>query len=183
MRPTNQNGTGAALLWIVLLTAASTGTTLVLACATPFAALAALAAVHMRRQDSALLIVVAWLASQVVGFGIHHYPHDPKTLAWAAGIGAAAFGSAFAARAAHGRSAGRLQGVRLAAAFVAAFLAYNAVLALCALVLGGISITLDPVNLTRQFLRNGAILVGLLGLYHGLVALGIPALRRGLAAA
>lgn len=172
----------AALLWIVLLTAASTGTTLVLACATPFAALAALAAVNMRRQDSALLVVVAWLASQVVGFGIHHYPHDPRTLAWAFGIGAAALGSAFAARAAQGRYTGRLQGVRLAAAFVAAFLAYNAVLALCALILGGISTTLDPVNLTRQFLRNGAILVGLLGLFHGLVAWGFPAPRGKLVA-
>jgi hypothetical protein len=128
-------------------------------------------------------VVVAWLASQAVGFGIHHYPHDPRTLAWGAGIGAAAVGSAFAATAAHGRSTQRLRGVRLAAAFVAAFLVYNAVLALCALVLGGISTTLDPVNLTRQFLRNGAILVGLLGLYHGLVALGIPAPRHRLAAA
>ena len=42
---------GSATLWVVLLTAASLGTTWVLACMTPFAALAALAAVHLRRRD------------------------------------------------------------------------------------------------------------------------------------
>ena len=42
---------GASALWVSLLTAASTTATLALACATPFPALAALAAVHMRRRD------------------------------------------------------------------------------------------------------------------------------------
>ena len=58
--------TGAALLWIGLLTGASALTTWALGCSTPFPALAALAAAHMRRQDGIGLVVVAWLASQVV---------------------------------------------------------------------------------------------------------------------
>lgn len=41
----------ASTLWTTLLTAASTATTFMLACATPFPALAALTSVHMRRHD------------------------------------------------------------------------------------------------------------------------------------
>lgn len=172
--------TGAAALWIVLLTAASTATTLALACATPFAALAALAAVHMRRQDGVMLVVIAWLASQVVGFGIHHYPHDAKTIAWAFGIGAAAVASALGA---HLALRDWPFAVRLTLALVAAFVAYNAVLAICALVLGGVTTTLDPINLARQFTRNAAVLVGLLAFYRVLLALGLPAARKRLAVA
>ena len=71
---------GASTLWISLLTAASTGTTLLLACATPFPALAALSAVHMRPRDGIALMMLAWAASQAVGFGLLGYPHDPATL-------------------------------------------------------------------------------------------------------
>ena len=172
------SATGTAILWIALLTMASTATTLILACSTPFAALAALAAVHMRRHDAIRLVIVAWLASQVVGFAVHDYPRDAKTIAWAFGIGAAAIGSAVGAQAALWRLAGRSTAVRLTAAFVAAFLAYNAGLAVCALGLGGIEITLDPLNLARQAFRNGAILIGLLGLHRLLLAAGLPAVGR-----
>lgn len=175
--------TGAALLWIALLTVASSVTTWALACSTPFAALAALAAVHMRRQDGILLVAVAWLASHVVGFAVLGYPYDPGTIAWGFGIGAAAVLSALGAQAALARLGDRPIAVRLTGAFVAAFLAYNAGLAICALGLGGISTTLDPVNLARQFLRNGAILIGLFGLYRALLAVGLPAPRARVAAA
>lgn len=37
--------------------------------------------------------------------------------------------------------------------------------------------TLDPINLARQFLRNGAILIGLAMLYRVLIAIGVPAPR------
>lgn len=171
--------TRAAVLWIALLTAASAVTTWALACSTPFAALAALAAVHMRRHDGLALVGLCWLSGQVVGFAVLGYPHDPKTIAWAFGIGAAAMASALAAQVVPGRS----HMVRLAGAFVAAFMAYNGVLALCALVLGGIGITLDPANLATQFGRNGAILIGLYGLYRAALAAGLPAPARRLAPA
>src|SRR5258705_12794060 len=51
-------------LWILLLTAASVFVTLGMACATPFAALAALAALHMSRRDALPLIRIALLAPQ-----------------------------------------------------------------------------------------------------------------------
>ena len=54
---------GASALWVALLTAASTATTLALACATPFPALAALAAVHMRQRDGVALMALAGSAA------------------------------------------------------------------------------------------------------------------------
>jgi hypothetical protein len=181
MNATSRNG--ASTLWIVLLTVASTVTTLLLACATPFAALAALAALHMRQRDGIILMLFAWAASQAIGFGVLHYPHDPKTLAWGVGLATAAVASVLGACAALRPLAGKPLAVRLVAAYLAAFVALTLIVALWALVLGGIAITLNPAILLRQLARNGAILMGLFALYHGLVAIGVPAARSRLAAA
>lgn len=168
-------GRRASTLWIMLLTVASVLTTLALACATPFAALAALAAVHLKRRDGLALIGASWLASQAVGFCVLDYPRDAKTFAWGAAIGLAALASVLAAGWAakavtrHGYIA------RIAAAYVGGFLAYKAALVIASLGLGGVGIALSPVYAFDQFVRNGAILIGLLALYRGLVAIGVPA--------
>lgn len=169
---------GASSLWIVLLTAASTVTTLALACATPFPALAALAAVHMRRKDGILLMLVAWLASQIVGFGILGYPHDIGTLGWGTTLAVAAIGSALAAHAALAGLSARPRAVRLMIAYVAAFAAFKAVVFLGSLGLGGTATVLAPALMAEQFVRNGAVLIGLLALYQGLVAMGMPSARQ-----
>ena len=170
----------AALLWVALLTAASTATTLVFACATPFPALAAIAAVHLGTRDGAGLMVACWAASQIVGFGLLGYPHDAATLAWMPGLASAALVSFGVARwAAEG--AGRSTVLRLVAAYVAGFAAFKLVVMLWSFALGG-GDALAPMVVARQFVRNGAILLGLVALYHGLIALGMPAPRRRLAA-
>lgn len=165
---------GASTLWIMLLTIASTVTTLAFACATPFPALSALAALHMRRGDGIGLAVAAWVASQAVGFGLLGYPHDPSTLGWGAGLGLAAVASALVAHDVADRLAGRGFAIRLAAAYAAGFLAFKGVIAIFALKLGGLGISLSPTLMAEQFARNGAILVMLLLLYRGLVAIGVP---------
>ncbi|WP_380872231.1 hypothetical protein ACFB49_31730 [Sphingomonas sp. DBB INV C78] len=165
----------ASTLWIMLLTIASTVTTLALACATPFPALSALAALHMRRSDGVWLAVAAWVASQAVGFGLLGYPHDPSTLGWGIGLGCAAVISALAAHAVADRFAGLGIAIRLGLAYVAGFIAFKAVIALFALKLGGMAISLSPSLMVEQFARNAAILLGLLALYRGLVAIGMPA--------
>lgn len=165
----------ASTLWIVLLTAASTLTTFALACATPFPALAALAAVHMQRQDGIMLMLIAWAASQIVGFGLLGYPHDPTTLAWGVALGTAAIGSAGAAYALSGRCRGTSTAVRLTLAYVVAFVAFKGIVLLWAFGLGGAATAAAPKLLAGQFVRNGAILIGLFVLYRGLVAIGLPA--------
>ena len=165
----------ASTLWIVLLTAASTLTTLIFACATPFPALAALAAVHMRRQDGVTLMLIAWAASQVVGFGLLGYSHNPSTLAWAVALGMAAIGSAGAAYATLRHVRQTSTAARLALAYVVGFAAFKGIVVLWAFGLGGVATAFAPKLLAEQFVRNGAILIGLLLLYRGLTAIGVPA--------
>ena len=170
-----------SLLWILLLSAASVLGSWALACATPFAALAALAATRMSRRDGIALMLVAWFASQAVGFGIHHYSHSPKTLMWGGAIGTAAIVSLLAARFAETKARGSV--AQLALAYLGAVVGYKGMLVLWSLALGGLSTALSPVYFAQGFVRDGAVLIGLLLLYRGLVAIGVPAARRGRLAA
>lgn len=166
---------GASALWVSLLTAASTVTTLALGCATPFPSLAALAAVHMRRRDGLALMLLAWAASQFVGFFLLGYPRDGSTLAWGVGLGTAAVGSALAGYAALQALQYRSVAARLSLAYAAGFTAFKGIILAFALVLGGLHTAMAPDLLAEQFVRNGAILIGLYVLYRVLVAAGVPA--------
>ena len=166
---------GASALWVSMLTAASTVTTLALGCATPFPSLAALAAVHMRRRDGIALMLLAWAAGQFVGFFLLGYPRDGSTIAWGAGLGTAAVGSALASYAALQALAYRSVAARLGLAYAAGFTAFKVIILGWALVLGGLHTAMAPDLLAEQFVRNGAILIGLYALYRALVAIGVPA--------
>ncbi len=166
---------GGSALWVALLTAASTATTLALACATPFPALAALAAVHMRRREGVALMMLAWLASQFTGFVLLGYPRDGSTLAWGFALGTAAVGSALAGSAAVRATGYRSVAARLSLAYAAGFTAYKGIIVGWALMLGGLHTATAPDLLAEQFVRNGAILIGLYALYRVLVAAGVPA--------
>jgi hypothetical protein len=89
-------------VWIALLVAASAAFSLGFACATPFAAFAAIAALTMPRRDALPLIGLVWLANQAVGFGVLHYPWTADCLAWGVGLGIvsvlATFGAEWAAK-------------------------------------------------------------------------------------
>ncbi|MGH7402746.1 MAG: hypothetical protein ACREKQ_09985 [Candidatus Rokuibacteriota bacterium] len=114
--------------WILLLTAASVFVTLGMACATPFAALATLAALAMGRRDALLLIGLAWIADQVVGYGLLQYPRTLGSAAWGVTLGVAAFVALIVARALADRVRARGHVSAGAAAFAGAFVAYQAVL-------------------------------------------------------
>lgn len=168
-------------LWIMLFTMASTATTLVFACATPFPALAALAAAYMRRRDGVLLALAAWVVSQSVGFCVLGYPMDASTLLWGAAIGAAAIAGAFAAHAAAERA--QSLPARLIAGYLAAFVSFKLVILAISIARGDIGSAFSLDVLLRQLVRNGAILIGLLALYHLLIATGVPSPRRRASAA
>lgn len=167
-------GGSASALWITLLTVASTVTTVVLACATPFPALAALAAVHMRPRDGIMLMLAAWAASQLVGFCILDYPRDANTIGWSIALATAAIGSVWVAYRLLDKTNAMAKPLQLIASYCAAFVAFKLVVLLWSFGLGGVATALDPIILVRQFARNGAILIGLLALYHALVAIGAP---------
>ena len=111
--------------WGVFLAAAATLFSFVFACAAPFAALAAIAALNMRRLDAALTILLAFAINQVVGFGFLGYPHDAATIAWGAGIGVSAMLGLGAALIVVRLAAGSGYVLSLALAFIAAFAAYQ----------------------------------------------------------
>jgi hypothetical protein len=78
-------------VWIALLTGATIIGSFIFACATPFPALGALAALHMNRRDAFALTGVNWTANQLIGYGFLHYPQSAESFAWGAWIGVAAF--------------------------------------------------------------------------------------------
>lgn len=170
----------ASTLWIMLLTLASAVTTLALHCATPFTALAALAATQMRARDGVLLMLATWATSQIIGFCVLDYPHDLSTMLWAVALGMAAVASAGAARLAAARTSGLMQ---IVAAYLAATVAFKLVILLWSFGLGGVATALSPSINARQLVRNAAILAGLYTLYRGLILAGLPAAPRGRTAA
>lgn len=83
--------------WIVVLSAASLVFSIALACAMPFAALGAVAALALPRRDAFAAAGIGWLANQAVGYGILGYPTDPITLAWGVALGLSALAAVAAA--------------------------------------------------------------------------------------
>lgn len=73
--------------WIALLTGATILGSFIFACATPFAALGALAALFLPRRDAFALAGLNWLANQVIGFVFLHYPQTWDSFGWGAAIG------------------------------------------------------------------------------------------------
>jgi hypothetical protein len=175
-------GARGAPLWVGLLTATSAAATLALSCATPFSALATVAATRMPAREGLALMGLAWAVTQAIGFCVKDYPRDPGTLAWAIAILTAALASQGAARWSQTLVRAPYPPVRVGVAFGSAFIAYKLTLVAWSLVLGGFHTAVSPFYAARQFGREALILAGLLAVYHALVMLGLPAARRAKAA-
>jgi hypothetical protein len=183
--PSAEDTSRAHPLWLALFVAASAAFTFVFACATPFAALSAAAALTMSRRDAVRLTVAVWLANQVLGYAVLKYPWSADSFAWGAVLGAAAILTTVTARAAALRLAGCRYGVLALATLLAAFMVYEGVLFAVAIAwLGGTeSFTLPIVS--RIFSVNAVALLGLYALYLVGAATGLvgPSTLRPAAAA
>lgn len=128
----NNNLPGKRVGWIALLTAASVLFSLAFTCATPFAALACVAALKLQRRDAFLLVGASWLVNQLVGYGVLNYPQTWDSFAWGAviGVGALAATAAVFEIDARVRKRGAAQAAVLSvvASFAIAFVAYQVVL-------------------------------------------------------
>jgi len=155
-------------LWLALLVASSIAFTFGFACALPFAAFGAIAAMTLPGRDALLLSVALWLVNQVIGFTVLHYPWDGLTFVWGAVLGAVAVLSTGAAQVVtrgRGVVAGSLPG------FAAAFVAYEGSLYIVsAAALGG----------TEDF--TVAIVIRILAINAGVFA-GLLAVSQMIAAA
>ncbi|MCP3400112.1 hypothetical protein [Bradyrhizobium sp. CCGB20] len=127
----------APMFCFALLTLSCALASFALACATPFAAFAVVAAAMLPLRPALLVVTGAWLVNQTIGFGVLHYPIDGSTIAWGFAIGAAALLSTVAASAVLRMLPQGRAPLMLAIALVVAYAAYELALLAATPVLGG----------------------------------------------
>ena len=113
------------LLWSASLILAGAFFSLAFACAAPLAGFAAIAALTSTRRGALALTAAIWLANQLVGFTILHYPTDFETLAWGGALGVVALLCCETARIVARFAAGA---GAPSAALIASFLVYEGML-------------------------------------------------------
>lgn len=171
----SQTAAGTAI-WIALIAGLTVIGSYGYACAAPLAAVAALAALKMERTDGLILVGLAWVINQAVGFLLLSYPHTTESYLWGAAIGFAAFVGYFAARAAARANVPALAG--WVVTFLVAFAGYQA-----ALYLGGLAFT-DPSSgftaevVAEVFAINAVAYAGFALVYRAAVALSVIAPTR-----
>ena len=158
---------------MALLVGASIVFSLGLACGVPLAAFAAAVALSLSRRDALLLILLVWLANQLVGFILLDYPWTATTFAWGAVLGIVAILATLAGQWMAKRFADTVRSVRFATTFLVAFAVYEAALfAISATLLGGTEIYTLAIQ-GRIFVINAAAFVGLLVLNHLAASVGL----------
>ena len=151
----------SAWLWMVLVGGASLGLSRALACVTPFAAIAVLAAFTLPRRLAVLLVVFCWAANQAIGFGLLHYPVDAPTIGWGAAIGVAALAGLVVATAATRLSSMSRPGAMMLAVPLA-FAAYEGVLLLATAVLPSGPGAFTQILLLQMLAWNAAAVLALM---------------------
>jgi hypothetical protein len=147
--------------WVILIGSASILLSLAFACATPFAALATLAAFTLSRRAAIGLVLFTWATNQAVGFGLLQYPTDASTVAWGVAVGLAALAGLATAMA--GARWTRVPPIAaMVASLVLSYAAYEAVLWVATLVLPSGSGAFVPSVVAWIFVINAIALVLLL---------------------
>jgi hypothetical protein len=168
----------APLLCLLLLTAACGLASFAFACATPFAAFAALAGVMLPLSSALPVVFAAWIVNQAIGFGVLGYPIALNTFLWGVAIGAAALIATAVTvpvvrllPAAVGRVAA------LALALPAAYVAYEVVLFAFTPLLGGAG-AFSAAIIARIGLLNVLWMIGLAVAYELLTIVALKHQRR-----
>lgn len=163
--------------WLMILTMAVIGATLMLSCVTPFAALAVALAGTAGLRASLRIVTVVWLANQIVGFVFFHFPHTANTFLWGIAIGGAALVATVVASVIMKYAMGWAAPLRLGVAFGLGFGVYEMALAAVAVFLGGWE-TFRPAIVAQLAFVNVASLAGMVVLNEVAVVLGKPWLGR-----
>ena len=163
------------LVWLGLLISGSVAFSLGLACATPFAAFAAAAALTLSRRDALVLVTSVWFANQLVGFTVLHYPWTANAFAWGVALGVVAVLATLASEWAVERSAAAARVFRFTVTFLLAFVVYEtALFALSIGLLGGAEVFTGAIQ-GRIFVINAAAFIGLLALNRLAATVGLVA--------
>lgn len=151
-----------AFTWISSIVVASVVLTLVTACAAPFAAFAAVAAMTLSRRDGTILLVLAWLANQVVGFGLLHYPWTIDTAAWGLALLIVPILAMIGARLCLRLLGHASPAVCAPLAFLSAFAVYEGLLLAVTLAAGAGTEAYEPHVVAEVLALNAAVFAGLL---------------------
>lgn len=180
MRQQNRSSTSVGwrhLVWLGLLISASVAFSIGLACAAPFAAFAAAAALTLSRRDALVLVTSVWFANQLVGFTVLHFPWTANTFAWGVALGVVAVLATLVSQWAVKHSIDAPRAVSVAVTFLGAFVVYEAaVFAISVGLLGGAEVFTGAIQ-TRIFAINAAAFIGLLALKRLAAAIGLVANR------
>ena len=165
------------LLWLALLVAASAAFSLGFACAVPLAAFASAAALTLSRADALVLILLVWLANQLVGFCVLSYPWTVSTFAWGIVLGVVAVLATLVSQWTAARLAESARALGFTVTFLVAFAVYEAALyVVSATLLGGTEVFTGEI-LGRILAINAAAFVGLLALNRLAISVGLVSNR------
>jgi hypothetical protein len=150
----------APLFCFTLLTGACALASFALACATPFAAFAVIAAAMLPLRPALLVVTGAWLVNQGIGFGALHYPIDGNTMLWGLVIGIAALAATVTSAAVLRWLPQRSTPLVLALALVCGYGAYEIALLAATPFLGGAD-SFTSAIVGRIGVANAGWLIGL----------------------
>ena len=167
----------ANFIWMAILILAVVGVTVALSCVTPFAALAVALAGTVGLRASLRVMIAVWLANQVIGFGLFHFPRTPDAFLIGIAIGGAAVAGTIAAWAILNRMRTRPVLVRLGVAFLVSFGIYELALVGPVVFLGDFE-TFRPSIVAELGLVNAVSLVGMIALNELAAAFCRPWLGR-----
>ena len=156
-------------LWIALVASSTVLASLVFACGAPLSAVATFAGTRMRIAAGFMLVIVAWLANQLVGYLLLGYPQTWDSFGWGAAIGIAAALGFLGAAAVY--RAGLRDPAMTAIGFAVSFLAYEATLFAATAVLPSSDQAFSIGVMARIFEVNAFALIGLLVLHRCALAL------------
>ncbi len=130
-----------------------------LTCAVPLVAFAAICALRQSRSQALLFVTVLWLATELIGFSLLHYPTGRAAFGWAALLGVALL----AATAAAGEFARRVpRAAGVVGALAAAFGVYEGVLWAVSRMVGAAQGAFTVGILTEVFVLNAVTFAALL---------------------
>jgi hypothetical protein len=167
----NEPTAGKDAIWVAILTLSGIAFSYVFACATPFAALGALAGTRMRLGAGLALIAAAWATNQLIGFFILSYPRTWDSFGWGAAIGAAALLATMTARRA--LLLVRSSAASTLVAFAIAFATYEIALFAATAVLPSSAAAFSFPIVVRILAINGGAFVGLLAIQRLAVWFGL----------
>lgn len=148
------NGDAASRwVWVGLTAVASVFLSMKLQCVLPFAALAAIGVLELRRAEALTLVGLAWVTNQVLGYAVLGYPHEFQSYAWGAMIGLGAVAAVFAGEPVRDLLSKQAYAVRASAVLAIGYAAYEAVLFSARIVLPATDVAFS----TRVVIEYGAV--------------------------